>query len=90
MAVSKFVKDIPLNSNHPSFEVLKGIESKLPNILCPKLILWGKKDFCFNDHFLNKWKEIYPQSKVIEYAESGHYVLEDAKEKIIRDIGQFL
>lgn len=90
IATARFVQDIPMNKSHRSFKTLEDIEKGLPQLKCPKLILWGKKDFCFNDYFLNRWKEIYPDAQVHEYQEAGHYILEDAKEDVIKEIHNFV
>lgn len=89
VAISRFVQDIPMEKDHPSYKTLGDIESKLSNITCPKFIIWGGKDFCFNDHFYNKWKEIYPEAKDMYLDNAGHYVLEDAKDKIIDQLKSF-
>jgi len=90
VATSRFVQDIPLETDHPSYETLKTIEQNLPNLKCPKLILWGGKDFCFNKHFFDRWKEIYPQAESYYFEKAGHYIIEDAKNEIISKMKPFL
>lgn len=90
IATAKFVADIPMNPKHRSYQTLKNIELSLPRHQCPMLILWGKKDFCFNDYFLNRWKDIYPHATVKTFPDAGHYVLEDAGDKIIQELKSFL
>ncbi len=90
IATSRFVKDIPLQKSHTSYNRLQEIELKLKDVTCPKQFLWGKKDFCFNDKFLNKWKEFYPESKYVEYKNAGHYVIEDEKDRCLVEIRSFL
>lgn len=90
IATSRFVEDIPMGPKHPSYKTLEKIEKGLDKVECPKLILWGKKDFCFNDYFLNRWKEIYPEAKVIEYNNAGHYVIEDETQDCIHQMRSFL
>ncbi|MBN1365775.1 MAG: alpha/beta fold hydrolase [Syntrophaceae bacterium] len=90
IAIARFVADIPMNPNHRSYQTLKNIELSLSQHKCPTLILWGKKDFCFNDYFLKRWMEIYPHAMVKTFESAGHYVLEDAKEEIIKELKQFL
>lgn len=89
-AISEFVKDIPMDPKHRSYETLNQIEQELPNLDCPKLILWGAKDFCFNDRFFNKWREIYPDAPFKYYQDAGHYVLEDKKDEVIKEIANFI
>lgn len=90
IAVSEFVRDIPMDQGHRSYKTLKGIERKLKDLTCPKLILWGGKDFCFNDSFFSRWKEIYPDSYHKYYSKGGHYILEDESEDVIESIERFL
>ena len=90
IATAKFVADIPMNPKHRNYQILKDIELSLSRHKCPKLILWGKKDFCFNDYFLNRWKEIYPDADVKTFENAGHYVLEDASGEIIKALKNFL
>lgn len=89
IAVSEFVRDIPLDSRHRSWETLKNIESKLDTLLCPKLILWGGRDFCFHDEFFAKFRNIYPEAEYRYYKDAGHYVLEDAKVETMAELNKF-
>ena len=90
IAIARFVQDIPMNKRHPSYQTLRTIEDKLPNILCDKLIIWGEKDFCFNRRFLKRWQEIYPTAQTHLLKNAGHYLLEDANSEIIPLIRTFL
>jgi len=82
IATARFVKDIPMSKKHPTWSILKNIEKNLHKIKAEKLILWGGKDFCFNDSFYKKWLEVYPEAKSFYYEKSGHYLLEDSPEAI--------
>jgi cis-3-alkyl-4-acyloxetan-2-one decarboxylase len=90
IAIARFVQDIPMSSTHQSYATLKLTEQRLPTLQGKKLIVWGKKDFCFNDHFLERWKALYPEARSLEFAHAGHYVLEDAKDEAISAIAEFL
>ena len=91
VAIHRFVKDIPLDPGHPSYETLLNIENRLSLFLeHPKQIIWGKQDFCFDDHFLREWKRIYPNADILEIPEAGHYVLEDARDTVIKTTEKFL
>ena len=57
VAVWKFVRDIPLEENHPTKKFLMKTEellNQLSNI--PVLACWGMRDFCFHSGFLQEWK----------------------------------
>lgn len=90
IAISRFVEDIPMQNSHPTFSTLKNIEDNLKNCHFPKIIIWGGKDFCFNDLFYKKWKNIYPNDEFHYVEDAGHYVVEDAKDFIIEKVNNFV
>lgn len=90
IATAKFVKDIPLEKDHVSYQRLKTIEEKLKDIKCPIKILWGEKDFCFTTKFRDRWLDFYPTAEVTNYPQAGHYVLEDEQAQIIPEIQTFI
>ena len=88
-AVYEFVKDIPMHVSHPSFSQLIAVENELLKLRQRDVtVLWGGKDFCFNDHFLERWKRFLPDATVFRYPEAGHYVLEDETESCCEAIYQ--
>ena len=87
IATHRFVKDIPMNKSHPTWDTMVNIEKSLPLFKnTPMHIFWGGLDFCFNQKFLAKWRNLFPNAIVKEYPDAGHYVLEDAKPEILEDI----
>jgi len=87
----RFVQDIPMSPANASYKTVREIEEKLEIFKeHPMLIVWGRKDFCFNDHFLNRWKEYFPKAIVEVMEDAGHYVVEDAHEKIVPLLTSFL
>jgi haloalkane dehalogenase len=89
--VQRFVEDIPLAPGHRSYNIVKNVSDKLGQFSkTPLLICWGRKDFCFDDHFLAEWKRRLPHAEVHEFIDAGHYVLEDAHEEILPLIQSFL
>jgi haloalkane dehalogenase len=91
VAVSAFVQDIPLNPSHRSWPALQAVEQGIAQFRDrPALIIWGGRDFCFNDQFLARWQEFLPDAEVHRIADAGHYVLEDAREEVVPRITGFL
>jgi cis-3-alkyl-4-acyloxetan-2-one decarboxylase len=91
VAVSAFVADIPRHPSHPSWTTLQEVERGLVHFRNrPVTIAWGGRDFCFNDHFLARWRELLPQADVHRIADAGHYVLDDAREDVIPRVMSFL
>lgn len=91
VAVNAFVQDIPLRPSHSSWAILRDVESGLAAFRDHKVaVIWGGRDFCFNDHFLARWREFLPNADVHRIADAGHYVLEDAREEVVGRIASFL
>ncbi len=87
----RFVQDIPLTPDIPSYPVVEHIESQLGYFRDrPVMIVWGMQDFCFTEYFLDRWKKYFPNAEVHEVEQAGHYVVEDADEEIIPWMIQFL
>jgi cis-3-alkyl-4-acyloxetan-2-one decarboxylase len=79
----RFVQDIPMSPRHPGYALLESIATGLAQFADhPMLIVWGAKDFCFNDHFLDEWRRRFPKARVHYVEDAGHYVVEDAHERI--------
>lgn len=91
VAVSAFVQDIPMNAAHPTWTTLAEVEQGLVQFQNhPALIVWGGRDFCFNDHFYAEWRRRWPQAETIYLQDTGHYVLLDADQEVVPRITAFL
>jgi len=91
VAVSAFVQDIPMSVDHPSWQTLQQVEQGIAQFTNrPALIVWGGRDFCFNDHFYAEWTQRLPQAKKVYLKDAGHYVLFDADTEIVPQIAAFL
>ncbi|MFI5358098.1 MAG: alpha/beta fold hydrolase [Opitutales bacterium] len=91
VAVNAFVKDIPMQAGHPSWPTLQGVAEGLGQFKThPALIVWGGRDFCFNDTFYAEWRRRLPQAGTLYLADAGHYVLLDAAAAAVPRIAAFL
>lgn len=91
VAVDAFVKDIPMNAAHPTWSALVATADGLAQFQGnPALIVWGGRDFCFNDHFYAEWRRRLPQAEAVYLADAGHYVLADAAVEVVPRIAAFL
>lgn len=91
VAVDAFVKDIPMTPRHPTWDTLAKVGQGLDALKDhASLIVWGGRDFCFNDHFYEEWRQRWPQARTRYLADAGHYVLEDAWDEIGPEIAGFL
>ena len=88
IAIRRFVEDIPRSPRHRSYAMLAAIEAALPSFRDhPVQLIWGMKDWCFTPHFLDRWIEFFPQAEVHRLADAGHWVAEDAHERIAEIVG---
>jgi len=91
IAILRFVQDIPLNTSHPSCSALTEIEQRLPQFKQePILLIWGERDWCFTTEFLQEFERRFPRAESFRIPDSGHYVFEDAHERIIPRVREFL
>jgi pimeloyl-ACP methyl ester carboxylesterase len=91
IATLKFVQDIHLTENNPSYGVVKQVDNNMKLFLnLPILICWGKHDFVFDLDYLKEWQRRFPDADTHIFPEAGHYVLEDVPEKIIPLTREFL
>ena len=90
-AIYEFVRDIPLSPRHRSFPTLVDIENGLAQFRShPISLIWGMRDWCFSPHFLERFQEFFPQAEAHPLADAGHYVVEDAHERIAPLIREFV
>lgn len=91
MAVLRFVEDIPMGPEHPSFEVLLGIEHGLWMLRDkPVAVAWGMKDWCFTPKFYERWVDFFPHAETVKLPNAGHWLFEDALPDIIPFLRHFI
>ncbi len=91
VAVLRFVQDIPLSPAHPSYATLTEIERGLDSLSeKPMLLIWGMKDWCFTPAFLEEFERRFPRAETLRIPDAGHYVFEDAADRVIDRLRGFL
>jgi haloalkane dehalogenase len=91
VAQLRFVQDIPMSASHPSRARLERIASKLERLGDrPMLLIWGGRDFCFDVSFFDEWQRRFPAAETHYLDDAGHYVLEDAHERIGPWVSSFM
>ncbi len=91
IATLRFVQNIPMTASDRDYNIVSNTAKNLPSLAhLPMLICWGMKDFVFDHHFLTEWKTHFPNAKVHEYADAGHYILEDESDSVIQRITDFI
>ena len=56
----------------------------------PAFIGWGLRDFVFDHHFLDGFRNALPQAEAHAFEDAGHYVLEDKYEVLVPAMRRFL
>ena len=91
IAILRFVQDIPLDPADPSWPALVEIEQALPRFRDrPMLIVWGDRDWCFTPAFREEWQRRFPEAEVHALPDAGHFVMEDAGERVGALVRRFL
>jgi len=91
IATLKFVQDIPVERNDPSYGLVQSVDENLHLLNhIPMLILWGERDFVFDTDYLKEWQRRFPRAKVHAFSDAGHYVLEDVPNEIVGLVKNFL
>lgn len=90
-AVHRFVQDIPLGPQDPSWELVNFVSQNLDLLRDkPIQIIWGELDFIFDRHFLAEWRRRIPEAEIHSYKDAGHYILEDLGEEALALIQSFV
>lgn len=91
VAIHRFVQDIPMDPAHPSWATLAAVEAGLPGLRGrPMHIAWGDADWCFSPVFRDEWARRFPEARVTSWADVGHYVMEDAPDRVVPIVRQLL
>lgn len=87
----RFVEDIPMSRRHPGYRLLTHIGEDIQKFRGhPMLLIWGAKDYVFNDRFYEEWRRRFPGADRHYIEDAGHFVVEDAYERIVPWIERFL
>lgn len=91
VAIDRFVRDIPYSPHHPTWSVLMEIENGLASLATmPTCLMWGMRDWCFRPECLDRLVSHWPNAAAHRFDDCGHYVVEDAHERIIPILQKFL
>lgn len=91
IALLRFVQEIPLEANHPNRTLLDDLASRLEQFThLPHLVVWGLKDPIFHRDYLAAWRRQFPGADVHTLADASHWVVEEAHERILSLVQEFL
>ena len=78
-----FQRDIPLTERDRSSRLMGEIHDRLHGLDLPVTLLWGMRDPVFQPVFLEQWRELFPEARVVELADAAHFVPEDRPDAVI-------
>jgi len=91
LALLCWSRDIPVHETDPSYSEMKRIEEALVRFIgTPTLLVWGMRDPVLPESVLRMWQRIYPQATTAEIEDASHFLQEDAPERIVLCIEEFL
>ncbi len=78
-----FQRDIPLTERDRSAALMGTIHERLQQLDVPLTHVWGMRDRVFQPVFLDQWRELFPEAKVVELADAAHFVPEDRPDAVV-------
>jgi pimeloyl-ACP methyl ester carboxylesterase len=91
--VLAFPRQIPTGPDGPVADLAGRIEVGLEQIYRhrPVTIVWAMRDIAFTPEMLDRlWLKTFPDARVTRLADAGHYLQEDAHERIVPQLLTFL
>ncbi|WP_229854338.1 alpha/beta fold hydrolase [Streptomyces filipinensis] len=89
-AVVEFVRSIPRNDDEDAWRLLESANGEDHLADVPLFVGWGMRDPVFTPLVLGEWRRRFPHARIHRYADAGHYVMEDAADRLGHDIRDFL
>ena len=68
-------------------EICKGLHTLADK---PALIVWGQKDFAFQEPERSRFEQIFPKHKIVLLPNAGHFIQEDAPDDIVQSVRSWL
>ncbi len=91
IAILRFVQEIPLERRHPNRRLMQELDEGLPTLgQRPHMIVWGLQDRVFHRGFLDGWRKRIPNAEVHEFEDASHWVVDEAPERIVALMREFL
>ena len=72
-----FQRDIPFTERDRSAALMGSIHERLQSLDIPVTLVWGMRDPVFQPVFMDQWRELFPDARVIELEDAAHFVPED-------------
>jgi pimeloyl-ACP methyl ester carboxylesterase len=91
VAIHRFIQDIPIEKGHPTWKHRVDLPLAVAKFRdTPTLVIWGNQDFVFHHGFRDGWRRAIPNCEYHEFDDANHFVVEDAHERIVPLVREFL
>ncbi len=89
--IRRFIEEIPIEADHPNRALLQTLDEGLHTLLGhPHMVCWGIQDPVFHPGYLEGWRQRLPQSEFHVFDDCSHWVVEEAHERILPLVKDFL
>jgi haloalkane dehalogenase len=90
--VIAFPRQVPLSDDTPVARLTRETARVLERDFRgrPARICWGMRDVLFGEAVLDLWRQMLPDAPVTRIDDAGHFVQEDAHERVIPDLLELL
>jgi pimeloyl-ACP methyl ester carboxylesterase len=78
-----FQREIPFTERDRSAAMMGSIHERLEQLDVPVTLVWGMRDPVFQPVFMDQWRELFPDARVVELDDAAHFVPEDRPDAII-------
>ena len=88
-----FPREIPVTGEGPVVAMTTEVEAGLKEHFRskPVRIMWAMKDIAFRPvYFDSLWLDTFPDAEVTRLDDAGHYLQEDAHERIVPELVSFV
>ena len=88
-----FPREIPAGPEGPVSDLMAETEQELQRHFRPRpvKIVWAMKDLAFTPQVLEQlWLRTFPDAQVMRIDDAGHYLQEDAHERIVPALLEFV
>ena len=76
-------RDIPFTERDRSAALMGSIHERLQDLDVPVTLVWGMRDRVFQPVFMEQWRELFPDARVVELQDAAHFVPEDRPDALI-------
>jgi pimeloyl-ACP methyl ester carboxylesterase len=77
-----FQREIPFTERDRSAALMGSIHERLQPLDIPVTLVWGMRDPVFQPVFMDQWRELFPDARVIELEDAAHFVPEDRPDAV--------